>query len=71
MSTKSPQSDVSIDILELVQNVFEQPQFARKLIELMPLDLQPAMQAVAIALDNQDQAAAQTALAALCGALEG
>ena len=64
-------SNVRIDILELVQNVLEQPAFTGDLIGLLDDDLQAPMSAIVAAVECQDQAAAQTALQALTVALEG
>jgi hypothetical protein len=60
-----------IDILELVQDTLEQPDFTPDLIALMDSDLQAPMTAIASAVRQQDQTAANIALDALYGVLEG
>lgn len=64
-------ANIRIDILELVQNVFEQPDLAPELIERMDSELQPSMTAIAAAIQIGDTTAANEALSALCAVLEG
>ena len=71
MRTLEAQSNIRIDVLELVQNLMEQPEFTPQLIALMDDDLQAPMTDLASAVTCQDQAAATVALQALTAALEG
>lgn len=63
--------DIRLDVLELVQDVFEQPDLAPELIERMDSDIQPSMTAIAAAIQIGDASAANDALSALCAVLEG
>lgn len=62
---------IRLDVLELVQDVLEQGEFTEQLIGLLDSDLQSPMRAIAQAVDDGNQTAANEALDALCGVLEG
>lgn len=71
MFTKLSQQDITLDVLTLVQDVFEAGDLASDVINVMPLDLRPPMTAIAAAVQAGDQTAAQIALAELSAVLEG
>lgn len=71
MFTSRNQPDIRLDVLELVQNLFEQPAFTSDLIAIMDADLRPPMTALHAAVQCNDPDAANVALEALTAALEG